>query len=295
MTGRGGPGEVADLGDQDRRGDRADPVDAFDALDLPAAGEDPGKEMSDRRGELVQSTWGRERRRRSTTIDSRSGVSPNAECTPLDGWPARERPRQPFSSVIVDRAMVGAASGLSCRITRADVATMTGTVELAVRRPQGWVVGQSFPIEGFVPDAPDGIGDLTGDGWTEIRVPLIASTGDKGWDRLYQIESQGPNLEEIPFDTTALEAMGIFPTSLHIESVSVDHVATSIGTCTPSCAEDIRTPVEWYLDRSGSSILRPVPPHHPHRRRWSPRRHVTTIRSTISTRSDAVTRATPCT
>ncbi len=143
-------------------------------------------------------------------------------------------------------------------ITRADVATMTGTVELAVRRPQGWVVGQSFPIEGFVPDAPDGIGDLTGDGWTEIRVPLIASTGDKGWDRLYQIESQGPNLEEIPFDTTALEAIGIFPTSLHIESVSVDHVATSIGTCTPSCAEDIRTPVEWYLDRSGSSILRPV-------------------------------------
>ncbi len=52
MTGRGGPGEVADLGDQDRRGDRADPVDAFDALDLPAAGMIP-EEMSDRRGELV--------------------------------------------------------------------------------------------------------------------------------------------------------------------------------------------------------------------------------------------------
>ena len=94
-------------------------------------------------------------------------------------------------------------------ITRSDVATMTGTVELAVGRPEGWVVGQSFPIDGFVPDAPDGIGDLTGDGWTEIRVPLIASTGGKGWDLLYQIHSQGPNLEEIPFDTTALEATGI--------------------------------------------------------------------------------------
>jgi hypothetical protein len=144
-------------------------------------------------------------------------------------------------------------------ITRSDVATMTGTVELAVGRPQGWVVGQSFPIDGFVPDAPDGIGDLTGDGRTEIRVPLIASTGGKGWDLLYQIDSQGPNLDEIPFDTTALEATGIVPISLHIDSVNVDHVATSIGTCTPSCAEDIRTPVEWYLDRSGSSILRPVP------------------------------------
>ena len=29
-------------------------------------------------------------------------------------------------------------------ITRSDVATMTGTVELAVGRPQGWVVGQSL-------------------------------------------------------------------------------------------------------------------------------------------------------
>ena len=41
-------------------------------------------------------------------------------------------------------------------ITRSDVATMTGTVELAVGRPDGWVVGQSFPIDGFVPDAPEG-------------------------------------------------------------------------------------------------------------------------------------------
>jgi hypothetical protein len=148
-------------------------------------------------------------------------------------------------------------------ITRSDVATMTGAVELAVGRPDGWVVGQSFPIDGFVPDAPDGIGDLTGDGRTEIRVPLIASTGGKGWDLLYQIVSQGPNLQEIPVDTTALEATGIFPMSLHIDSVTVDHVATSIGTCTPSCAEDIRTSVEWYLDRSSDWILRPVPPPPP--------------------------------
>src|SRR4051794_23407648 len=49
-------------------------------------------------------------------------------------------------------------------ITRSDVATMTGVVELAVGRPQGWVVEQSVPIDGFLPDAPDGIGDLTGDG-----------------------------------------------------------------------------------------------------------------------------------
>ena len=148
-------------------------------------------------------------------------------------------------------------------ITRSDVATMTGAVELAVGRPDGWVVGQSFPIDGFVPDAPDGIGDLTGDGRTEIRVPLIASTGGKGWDLLYQIDSQGPNLQEIPFDTTALEATGIFPSSLHIDSVTVDQVATSIGTCTPTCAEDIGTPVEWYLDRSSDWILRPIAPPPP--------------------------------
>jgi hypothetical protein len=148
-------------------------------------------------------------------------------------------------------------------ITRSDVATMTGTVELAVGRPDGWVVGQSFPIDGFVPDGPVGVGDLTGDGWTEIRVPLITSTGGKGWDLLYQIEPQGPNLDEIRFDTTALEATGVFPMSLHVDSVSVDRVATSIGTCTPSCAEDIATPVEWYLDRSSDLILRPVPPPPP--------------------------------
>jgi peptidoglycan hydrolase-like protein with peptidoglycan-binding domain len=148
-------------------------------------------------------------------------------------------------------------------ITRSDVATMTGVVELAVGRQDGWVVGQSFPIDGFVPDAPDGIGDLTGDGRTEIRVPLIASTGGKGWDLLYQIDSHGPSLDEIPFDTTALEATGVSPMSLHIDSLSVDHVATSIGTCTPSCAENIAMPVEWYLDHSGSSILRPVPPPPP--------------------------------
>ena len=92
---------------------------------------------------------------------------------------------------------------------------------------------------------------------------MIASTGGKGWDLLYQIESHGPNLDEIPFDTMALEATGVSPMSLHIDSVTVDHVATSIGTCTPSCAENIATPVEWYLDHSGPSILRPVPPPPP--------------------------------
>jgi hypothetical protein len=127
---------------------------------------------------------------------------------------------------------------------------MTGTVELAVGRPQGWSVEQQLPIDGFVPDAPDGIGDLTGDGHTEIRVPLTASTGGKGWDLLYHIESEGPSLYEIPFDTTALEAAGTSAISLHLDSVTVDHVATSIGSCTPTCAADIATPVQWYLDRS---------------------------------------------
>ena len=79
--------------------------------------------------------------------------------------------------------------------------------------------------------------------------------------------------------------------SLHIDSVTVDHVATSIGTCTPSCAEDITTPVEWYLDRSRT---RSCDRYRRRRRRWSTRRHVTPIRSTISTRSAAVMRATPC-
>ena len=38
-------------------------------------------------------------------------------------------------------------------ITRSDVAAMTGKVELPVGRPDGWIVGQSFPIDGYREDS----------------------------------------------------------------------------------------------------------------------------------------------
>ena len=143
-------------------------------------------------------------------------------------------------------------------LTRSHVDTLSGSVELAVQRADGWHVAQTYSIENFVPDAPVAVGDLTGDGLTEIRVPLIASTGGKGWDLLYRTVSEGPSLHEIPFDTSSLEALGIFPMSLHIDSVAMDQVVTTIGTCNPSCAEDAGTLVKWYLDRSNDLILRPV-------------------------------------
>lgn len=142
-------------------------------------------------------------------------------------------------------------------LTRSDAVAMTATVELAVRRSDGWIIEQQIPIDGgFVPDAPQAIGDLTGDGRTEIRVPLISSTGGKDWDLLFRTQSESPSLHEIPFDVAALETIGIVPMSLHIDSVTDDRVITTIGTCTPSCADDIRAPAVWYLDRSGDWTLR---------------------------------------
>ena len=143
-------------------------------------------------------------------------------------------------------------------ITRSDVAAMSGGVELAVERPDGWGVEQTHPIDGFIPDSPEEIGDLTGDGRSEIRVPLIASTGGKGWDLLFRIDTEGPRLYEIPFDTDALAAIGVDAISLRIDSVATNRVTTSIGSCTPTCAEDVGTSVEWYLDQTSDWILRPA-------------------------------------
>jgi len=49
MTGRGEPSDVTDLGNQDRSGDWADPVDALDGVIAGTVPED----VSDRRRELA--------------------------------------------------------------------------------------------------------------------------------------------------------------------------------------------------------------------------------------------------
>jgi Putative peptidoglycan binding domain/Domain of unknown function (DUF4190) len=130
-----------------------------------------------------------------------------------------------------------------------------GTVELAVERANGWVIEQTVP--GGIVTAPTEVGDVTGDGLPEIKVLMMAPTAGKGQDVLYRIAAQGPTLDEIPFDTDALSARGIETASLHIDGATIDHVETTVTTCTPTCAEDPGQSVQWSLDRSGDWILRP--------------------------------------
>ena len=143
-------------------------------------------------------------------------------------------------------------------ITRSgDLTTMSGTVELAVDHGGHWLVEQTLAV-GYA-DAPVVVGDLTGDGLTEIVVTMIGSTGGKSWDVIYRIDSEGPILEEIPFAVNELQPLlGTLPFGLSVNSVQPDTVSSSVRTCEPSCAEDLGTDVDWYLDRSGSLILRPV-------------------------------------
>jgi hypothetical protein len=131
-----------------------------------------------------------------------------------------------------------------------------GTVELAVERSDGWDVEQTLPA-GIV-TAPIEVGDVTQDGVPEIKVLMLAMTGGKGWDVLYTIDPDALSLREVPFDTDALAATGMDAMSLHIVQGAVDRVETTVGTCTPSCAEDTGRPVSWTLDRTADWTLRPV-------------------------------------
>ena len=143
-------------------------------------------------------------------------------------------------------------------ITRSgDPTAMTGTVELGVDRSGDWVVEQTLD-SGF-PDAPLMVGDLTGDALTEIVVTMLGATGGKSWDVIYRIDPQGPSLEEIPYAVNELEPLlGTLPVGVTVSAVRPEIVSTSVVTCEPSCSEDLGTPVDWRLDRSGSWILRPA-------------------------------------
>ena len=140
-----------------------------------------------------------------------------------------------------------------------------GTVELAVERKDGWHIEQVIELPAVI--APVEVGDLTGDGISEIVVTVPAPTGAKSWDTLYRLDPAGPTLIDIPFATDELE---LGPdqalTSLVITSVTRDHVATKLFRCEPSCAEDPGLDVDWVLDRTGTWSLHPtqqVPPSTP--------------------------------
>jgi hypothetical protein len=114
------------------------------------------------------------------------------------------------------------------------------------------------------PDAPVMVGDISGDGRTEIKVTMICSTGGKSWDVLYRIDSDGAKLVEIPYAENELEPiLGGLPFSIIVQGADTSGVSTSVGTCTPTCAEDQRQEIHWRLDKSGSWILRPDAPAEP--------------------------------
>ncbi len=132
-----------------------------------------------------------------------------------------------------------------------------GTVELAAERATGWHVERS--LSAGIVNAPEPIGDVTGDGVPEIKVMMTAQTAGKGWDVLYRIDADGPTLREVSFDLDALRAMGLDAASLLIGQGAADRVETSVGTCTPSCAEDAGRPVSWKLDRAAGWVMKPEP------------------------------------
>ena len=148
-------------------------------------------------------------------------------------------------------------------ITRSDDSTsQTGTVELAVDHGGDWLVEQTLAVR--LLDAPVMVGDLTGDDLTEIVVRNFSGSGARSWDVIYRIDPEGPTLKEIPFAVNELEPLlGTLPFGLTVYTVQPDTVSSSVVTCEPSCADDPGTDVEWYLDRSGSLILRPVSPPPP--------------------------------
>jgi hypothetical protein len=108
--------------------------------------------------------------------------------------------------------------------------------------------------------APIALGDATGDGRPEIVVGMTALTAGTGWDVLYQVDADGPELTEVPFDIAGLEAiLGTGPMSVSIDSIDSEEVTTTVTSCSPSCAGDPGRTITWQLDRSGAWTLRPVP------------------------------------
>ena len=135
-----------------------------------------------------------------------------------------------------------------------------GTVELAVERADGWHIEQV--IDQPTVSNPVEVGDLTGDGLSEIVVTSPAPTGGKSWDYLYRLDANGPKLIEIPF---VLGELGpdVSPTMLQITAVSPDHVTATIVQCKPNCAEDPGLAADFVLDRTGTWSLHPTQPAPP--------------------------------
>jgi hypothetical protein len=144
-------------------------------------------------------------------------------------------------------------------LTRGDTVTgqseTGGTVELAVERADGWHIEQV--IEQGSVAAPVEIGDMTGDGLTEIEVRSPTPFGGSSSDYLYRIDPTGPALIDIPF---ALDELGpdVTPTSLVINSVSPDHANATVIQCKPDCAHDPGITVDYVLDRTGTWSLHPT-------------------------------------
>lgn len=133
-------------------------------------------------------------------------------------------------------------------------------VELAVERADGWHIVQT--IEFGSVGVPVEVGDVTGDGRTEIDIPSPTPIGGKSTETLYRIDDNGPTLIAIPFVIDG-QGPGAETNALHITAVSVDHVTALVNLCNPTCELAPATTMTFVLDRTGTWSLRatqPLPP-----------------------------------
>lgn len=138
------------------------------------------------------------------------------------------------------------------------IATLEGgAVELLIGDVSGWDVAQTITIG--LPGEPVAEGDLDGDGYAEVSVVDVASTGGSSM-RLFRLDPQAVAIYELVFADEEIETLAGGP----IDQLLIDHVRpgvvrATILNCVPTCMDQTAQSFDFTLDPT-TQVLRPVPP-----------------------------------